>query len=297
MSDTPDHRPAGADAQPSRQRAGPGDPAKSTQHATSEQTVRVDGTPPEQSIEQSHGAASAQLSDRDRSSALAKALSEVHGALDPGGQPASQDVDQAAKPVPPPPPESVAPTPAPPSPSQRQAVAGVTNAAAAAIQSDEDPGSTAQPAGAPAHSGDDPTMNNPKTQIVRGPQRPTRTDFHQEPVVGWLVVIGGPGLGAFRPLFTGNNTIGRAPNQRVPIDFGDDSISAQEQAFIRYDATDREFLFVPNLAKTNVVSVNEVKPTAAVKLAPMDVITMGQTQVVFVPFCGEDFDWSELADL
>lgn len=136
-----------------------------------------------------------------------------------------------------------------------------------------------------------------KTQIVRGQRKPARTDFHQEPVVAWLVIIGGPGLGAFRPVFEGNNSIGRAASQRVSIDFGDDAISAEEQAFLRYDSTDREFLFVPNLAKTNVVSVNEIKPTSAVKLSPMDVITMGQTQLVFVPFCGEDFDWSELADL
>jgi hypothetical protein len=24
---------------------------------------------------------------------------------------------------------------------------------------------------------------------------------------------------------------------------------------------------------------------------------MGRTQLAFVPFCGEDFDWSELSDL
>ncbi|MEZ5923129.1 MAG: FHA domain-containing protein [Hyphomicrobiaceae bacterium] len=136
-----------------------------------------------------------------------------------------------------------------------------------------------------------------KTQMVKGKSRPERSDFHQEPVVGWLVVIGGPGLGAFRPIFEGNNTIGRAPSQRVPIDFGDDAISAEEQAYLRYDSSDRTFLFVPNLAKTNVVRLNDDKPTAAVKLRPMDVITMGRTQLVFVPFCGEEFDWSELAEL
>jgi hypothetical protein len=136
-----------------------------------------------------------------------------------------------------------------------------------------------------------------KTQVVKGKSRPDRSDFHQEPVVGWLVVIGGPGLGAFRPIFEGNNTIGRAPGQRVPVDFGDDAISAEEQAYLRYDSSDRTFLFVPNLAKTNVVRLNDDKPTAAVKLRPMDVITMGRTQLVFVPFCGEEFDWSELAEL
>ena len=115
--------------------------------------------------------------------------------------------------------------------------------------------------------------------------------------MAWLVVIGGPGLGAFRPVYEGNNAIGRAQRQRIAIDFGDDSISAEEQAYIRYDSTDRGFLFVPNLAKTNVVSLSETKPTTAVTLAPMDVITVGQTQLVFVPFCGPEFDWSELKEI
>ena len=136
-----------------------------------------------------------------------------------------------------------------------------------------------------------------KTRMVRGVQKPGRDDYYQEPVVAWLVVIGGPGLGAFRPVYEGNNALGRAQTQRISIDFGDDAISAEEQAYIRYDSTDRSFLFVPNLAKTNVVSLNESKPTSAVPLSPMDVVTVGQTQLVFVPFCGPDFDWSELRNI
>lgn len=136
-----------------------------------------------------------------------------------------------------------------------------------------------------------------RTQLVRGRQKLARTAFSQDPVVAWLVVVGGPGLGAFRPIFEGNNTIGRAASQRVPIDFGDDAISSEEQAYIRYDSHDRSFLFVPNLAKTNVVQINDKRPTSAVELSHMDVITMGRTQLVFVPFCGADFDWAELADV
>ena len=135
-----------------------------------------------------------------------------------------------------------------------------------------------------------------RTQLVRGRVAVARTAFHQDPVVGWLVVVGGPGLGAFRPVFEGNNSVGRGRNQRIAIDFGDDSISSEEQAFIRYDSVDRSFLFVPNLSKTNVVSINDKKPTGAVALANMDVITMGRTQLAFVPFCGDDFDWSELQE-
>jgi len=133
-----------------------------------------------------------------------------------------------------------------------------------------------------------------KTQMVRGQQEIERSGFHQEPVVGWLVVIGGPGLGAYRPVFEGNNTLGRAKSQRIPIDFGDESISAEEQVYIRYDSSDKSFLLVPNLTKTNVVAVNDEKPTNAVSLQAMDVITIGRTQLVFVPFCGAEFDWTEL---
>ncbi len=114
--------------------------------------------------------------------------------------------------------------------------------------------------------------------------------------VGWLVVVGGPGIGSYRAIFEGNNTLGRNSSQRIPLDFGDDTISSEEQAYIRYDSTARSFLFVPNLTKTNVVSLNDNRPTGAVELNHMDVITVGRTQLVFVPFCGAEFDWAELAD-
>jgi hypothetical protein len=136
-----------------------------------------------------------------------------------------------------------------------------------------------------------------KTQAVRGKPKVLRNDFLADPVVGWLVVVGGPGLGSFRPIFEGNNAVGRGKDQRIPIDFGDTTISSEEQAYIRYDSADRAFLFVPNLSKTNIVAINDKKPTGAVKLELMDVITMGRTQLAFVPFCGEEFDWSELSDL
>lgn len=142
-----------------------------------------------------------------------------------------------------------------------------------------------------------PREGSARTQLIRGRISVKRTDFHQDPVVGWLVVVGGQGLGAFRPIYEGNNTMGRGKSQRIAIDFGDETISNEEQAYIRYDSVDRKFLLVPNLAKTNIVAVNDRKPTGAVELSAMDLITMGRTQLVFVPFCGQDFDWAELSEM
>lgn len=139
--------------------------------------------------------------------------------------------------------------------------------------------------------------DQPRTQLVRGRQPVQRGEFKQDPVVGWLVIVGGSGIGAYRPVFEGNNTIGRASSNRIPIDFGDESISGDEQAYIRYDSADRSFLLVPNMSKTNVVSVNDQRPTSAIPLQAMDVITMGRTQLVFVPFCGPEFDWGELSGM
>lgn len=144
--------------------------------------------------------------------------------------------------------------------------------------------------------GSQPAAQPQRTQLVRGRQKISRGTFVQDPVVGFLVIVGGPGLGASRAIFEGNNTIGRTAGNRIAFDFGDDSISAEAQAYLRYDSTDRSFLFVPNLAKTNVVSVNDKRPAGAVELKSMDVITLGRTQVAFVPFCGPEFDWSEISE-
>lgn len=114
-----------------------------------------------------------------------------------------------------------------------------------------------------------------------------------DPVVGWLVVLEGPGKGNFRPVFRGSNTIGRAHGQRIPIDFGDDSISGEKQAFLTYDERKRSYQLVPNLERPNLVYHNDSALTSNVDLKPHDKIMMGRTTLLFVPLCGPDFDWGD----
>lgn len=115
-----------------------------------------------------------------------------------------------------------------------------------------------------------------------------------DPVVGWLVVLDGPGKGNFRPIFKGSNTIGRSPGQRVPIDFGDDSISSEKQAFLTYDERKRTYQLVPNLERPNLVYHNDGALTSNVDLKAHDKVMLGRTTLLFVPLCGMDFDWSDL---
>lgn len=118
-------------------------------------------------------------------------------------------------------------------------------------------------------------------------------DVRSDPVVGWLVVLDGPGKGNFRPIFSGSNTIGRSSRQRIPIDYGDDAISSEKQAFIVYDGRKRQFQLVPNLERPNLVHHNDSALLANGELKSHDKITMGRTTLLFVPLCGPDFDWSE----
>jgi hypothetical protein len=119
-------------------------------------------------------------------------------------------------------------------------------------------------------------------------------DVRSDPVVGWLVVLNGPGKGNFRPIFSGSNTIGRSPGQRIPIDFGDDAISGEKQAFLVYDGRKRQYQLVPNLERPNLVHLNDSALLANGQLNPHDKITMGRTTLLFVPLCGPDFDWSDV---
>lgn len=115
-----------------------------------------------------------------------------------------------------------------------------------------------------------------------------------DPVVGWLVVLDGPGKGNFRPIFKGSNTIGRSGSQRVPIDFGDDAISSEKQAFLTYDERKRSYQLVPNLERPNLVYHNDAALTSNVDLKHHDKVMLGRTTLLFVPLCGPDFDWGEV---
>jgi hypothetical protein len=109
-----------------------------------------------------------------------------------------------------------------------------------------------------------------------------------------VVVLDGPGKGNFRPIFKGSNTIGRSGSQRVPIDFGDDAISSEKQAFLTYDERKRSYQLVPNLERPNLVYHNDAALTSNVDLKQHDKVMMGRTTLLFVPLCGPDFDWGEL---
>lgn len=133
--------------------------------------------------------------------------------------------------------------------------------------------------------------------------RPTRTssiehpaslsqDFHKDPLVGWLVVVAGPGKGVSLELGYGVNTIGRDQAQRVSLDFGDEEISRKSHASVVYDQKSRRF-FVQHGDGVNLTYVNDEPVLHPVEIKGREVIAIGNTKLTFVPLCGLDFDWTD----
>ena len=117
-------------------------------------------------------------------------------------------------------------------------------------------------------------------------------DQMADPVVGWLVVIAGPGKGRFCPLGHGTNSIGREEGSRVRLDFGDKLISRQNHTTVTYDPRGRKF-YLQHGGGTNLTYLADEPVLVPTLLETMQDFTVGETTLRFVPLCGAEFDWQD----
>lgn len=110
------------------------------------------------------------------------------------------------------------------------------------------------------------------------------------PVVGWLVCIEGPSKGSDYRIRSQYNYIGRARHMDICIS-GDECISAEKAAVIAYDDLKNQFFFGPGTGR-NGVRVNGDMLMNPVLLNPFDELTIGRSKLLFVPLCGERFNWN-----
>lgn len=113
-----------------------------------------------------------------------------------------------------------------------------------------------------------------------------------DPVVGWLVVVEGPGRGAALPVGYGNNRLGRAPGEQICLDYGDEQISRENHAVVTYDGRHRKF-YVQQGGGRNLTHVDDELVMVPVEVKGGETISLGRTKLRFVPFCGPDFDWQD----
>lgn len=113
-----------------------------------------------------------------------------------------------------------------------------------------------------------------------------------EPVVGWLVAISGKHLGQDFKLKAGRNFIGRADDMDVALT-DDNSISRDRHAIILYEPKSNVFLVQPGEAK-QLFYLNEKVVLEATEISAYDIISLGETNLLFIPCCSSKFNWESI---
>lgn len=136
-----------------------------------------------------------------------------------------------------------------------------------------------------------------KTRVISSSSRSPKGDANPEQqefelTAGWLVVIEGPGRGCSCEVFFGMNSIGRNSDERIPLSFGDTSISREAHAYIVFDDKQGDF-YVQHGGKSNLIRLNDRPVLAPESLKRGDIIEMGNTKLMFVPLCDESFSWKD----
>ena len=115
-------------------------------------------------------------------------------------------------------------------------------------------------------------------------------DMKAEPVVGWLVAVEGAHFGEDFKLKTGRNFIGRNMDMDVALT-NDQSISRDKHAIILYEPRGNVFLVQPGDAK-ELFYLNDKVVLTAVEIAANDILSLGDTKLLFIPCCSDKFNWS-----
>ena len=137
------------------------------------------------------------------------------------------------------------------------------------------------------------TAGGMPTQVGEAlPKSPESSQSHDAPVAGWLVVVDGPGKGRAREIVPGRNVVGRGAGNDISLDFGDSQISRDKHAVISYDPRGRRF-YIQHGEGANLTYLNDQPVLSPCELEALSRITLGDTVLRFVPFCGSDFDWQD----
>ncbi|WP_425448058.1 FHA domain-containing protein [Dethiothermospora halolimnae] len=114
-----------------------------------------------------------------------------------------------------------------------------------------------------------------------------------EPVCGWLVCIEGARVGKDYKIREGKNFIGRADDMDIQI-IGDNKISRRNHAIVVYDPKKRNTVLLPGDA-SGIAYLNDEAVYIPTELSPYDIIELGKSKFLFVPFCGEHFEWNNIS--
>lgn len=112
-----------------------------------------------------------------------------------------------------------------------------------------------------------------------------------DPVVGWLVCVKGAEKGRDYRIHSEKNTIGRSDSMDIVIK-GDETISRASHAFLMHNPKKNTFR-ITNGEGRGLIYVNGDDVSTYIELKPYDLIEMGESAFIFIPFCSDKFSWNE----
>ncbi len=110
-----------------------------------------------------------------------------------------------------------------------------------------------------------------------------------DPVVGWLVCTSGAEKGKDYRIHSDNNFIGRSESMDICI-HGDDTISRERHAIIAYDTKEKKYFFAPGEGRS-ITRLNGAATLMMTEIHAFDRLEIGQTELMFIPLCGDNFEW------
>lgn len=116
-------------------------------------------------------------------------------------------------------------------------------------------------------------------------------NFSREPVTGWLVCIEGAEKGKDYRIAAKNNTIGRSETMDICIK-GDSTISRENHARLSYDSKHNNFYLIPAESMNNIY-INDEPIFVPTQIKKDDVIELGESKFLFIPFCDDMFTWQD----
>lgn len=133
-----------------------------------------------------------------------------------------------------------------------------------------------------------PTMplNNPETNKTVALQV---NEQGIDPVRGWLVCVNGKKKGKDFRIHSEKNFIGRSKSNDICLDF-DETVSRECHAIVTYDVRANKFWMQSGDGKSNIY-LNDNIVLVPAELKDNDVILVGQTELMFMAFCNNNFKW------
>jgi hypothetical protein len=110
-------------------------------------------------------------------------------------------------------------------------------------------------------------------------------------VCAWLVCVEGLNKGLSYQVHPGKNFVGGGDDMDIQI-LGDDKVNMYRHAILAYDERTMKTTLLPG-ESVGLVYLEDQPVYAPAPLSALARITVGDSQFLFVPFCGDDYKWSK----